>query len=383
ITYDAIGNPLTDGTWTYTWQQGKQLALMQKTENGVTTTVSFEYNEDGLRTKKTVTVGQAETVTEYVLHGKNVVHLTRGTDELHFYYDAQGKPAVVVCNSVAYGYLYNLQGDVLALVDGTGSKVVEYRYDAWGKPISKTGTLASTLGTLQPFRYRGYVWDEETEDYYLRSRYYRPEWCRFVNADSVIEENTYTYCSNNAINAFDPDGYSEAYADLLRIGGAALLIVITVGTMMRPALVNTSISIGNITTKPNSLIIDAVTSATTVDAKDSSLNNYSVYWFQSEHMDLPYVGITMRPKTREREHQRRKNDPNIHLSIIATGLSKDKARVAETAIIAAYTKKGLENRIYSIAPWRFRKGRFRSEINDVWYSLQEAFRDLWEIENDR
>ena len=108
ITYDAIGNPLTDGTWTYTWQQGKQLALMQKTENGVTTTVSFEYNEDGLRTKKTVTVGQAETVTEYVLHGKNVVHLTRGTDELHFFYDAQGKPAVVIFNGTTYGYLYNL-----------------------------------------------------------------------------------------------------------------------------------------------------------------------------------------------------------------------------------------------------------------------------------
>ena len=72
---------------------------------------------------------------------------------------------------LAYGYLYNLQGDIVALVDRTGTKVVEYIYDAWGKATSKTGTLAGTLGAVQPFRYRGYVWDEKTGDYYLRSRY--------------------------------------------------------------------------------------------------------------------------------------------------------------------------------------------------------------------
>ena len=119
-------------------------------------------------------------VTEYTLHGKNVVHLTQSTDNvvtdtLHFYYDAQGKPAIVIYDGTAYGYLYNLQGDVVALVDGTGTKVVEYTYDAWGKPTGKMGTMASTLGTVQPFRYRGYVFDEETGNYYLRSRYYRPE----------------------------------------------------------------------------------------------------------------------------------------------------------------------------------------------------------------
>ena len=74
---------------------------------------------------------------------------------MHFFYDAQNKPAVVLFNGAAYAYLYNLQGDVIALVDANGSKVVEYKYDAWGRPLSKAGTLATTLGTLQPFRYRG------------------------------------------------------------------------------------------------------------------------------------------------------------------------------------------------------------------------------------
>lgn len=61
--------------------------------------------------------------------------------------------------------------------------MVSYTYDAWGKMISKTGTLATTLGMLQPFRYRGYIFDEETGLYYLRSRYYNPNLCRFINAD--------------------------------------------------------------------------------------------------------------------------------------------------------------------------------------------------------
>ncbi len=160
-------------------------------------TVSFEYNEDGLRTKKTST---STGITEYTLHGKNIVHMTQGGHELHFYYDAQGKPSVVIYDGTAYGYLYNLQGDVVALVDGTETKVVEYTYDAWGKPTGKAGTMASTLGTAQPFRYRGYVYDEETGDYYLRRRYYRPEWCRFLSADELIKGNLYCYCDSNPVN---------------------------------------------------------------------------------------------------------------------------------------------------------------------------------------
>lgn len=211
IMYDEVGNPTNDGTWTYTWQHGKQLQRMQKTEAGVTTTVQFEYNEDGLRTKKTVTVGNDTVVTEYVLHGKNIVHMTRGNDNLHFLYDAQGKPAEVIFNGTAYRYLYNLQGDVVALVNGSGTSVVEYGYDAWGKPSSKTGSLASTLGTVQPFRYRGYVFDEETEDYYLRSRYYWPRWSRFINSDTLVNSDLYRYCNNSPVVRIDFCGFDSSH----------------------------------------------------------------------------------------------------------------------------------------------------------------------------
>ena len=202
ITYDAIGTPLSDGTWSYTWQNGRQLQKMQKQGE----TVEFVYNENGLRVQKTAT---STGVTKYTLHGKNVVHMTSGTDELHFFYDAQNRPAVVVYNGVPYAYVKNLQGDVIAILDAAGNVVVSYAYDAWGAPIGKSGALAETLGSVQPFRYRGYVFDEETGLYYLRSRYYNPQWGRFVNADSIITSNLFAYCHNEPVQFVDFNGMLE------------------------------------------------------------------------------------------------------------------------------------------------------------------------------
>ena len=202
IRYDAIGNPLNDGTWTYTWQNGRQLQKMQKA--GVT--AEFVYNADGLRVQKTVN----GVATKYTLHAKNVVHMTSGTDELHFFYDAQNRPAVVVYNGTAYAYVKSLQGDVVAILDENGNAVVSYGYDAWGAPLWCTGELAETLGKVQPFRYRGYVFDEETGLYYLRSRYYNPRWGRFVNADgAIIQKNLFAYCSNGPIVGYDPSGFER------------------------------------------------------------------------------------------------------------------------------------------------------------------------------
>ena len=107
-------------------------------------------------------------------------------------------------NGTYYYCLRNGQGDIVKLIDGSKTTVVEYAYDSWGKPLSCTGTLATTLGALNPFRYRGYVYDEETEWYYLKSRYYDPETCRFISSDvylttgqGVLGHNCYVYCLDN------------------------------------------------------------------------------------------------------------------------------------------------------------------------------------------
>ena len=223
IRYDAIGNPLSDGTWTYTWQNGRQLQKMQKA--GVT--AEFVYNADGLRVQKTVN----GVVTKYTLHGKNIVHMISGADELHIFYDAQNRPAVVVYNGTAYAYVKSLQGDIVAILDENGNTVVSYGYDAWGAPLWCTGELAETLGKVQPFRYRGYVFDWETGLYYLRSRYYNPRWGRFVNADECFDNgagllaaNLFAYCANSAVAFKDTNGRGLVLACVIAFGviGAVL-----------------------------------------------------------------------------------------------------------------------------------------------------------------
>lgn len=232
ITYDAIGNPLTYDGWTLVWQAGRQLVSMVKTG----TSTAYEYNADGLRVRKTVN----GTATDYTLYGKRIAHLKQGSNNLHFFYDAQGRPSVLDYNGTKYGYVHSLQGDVLALVDATGTAVVEYRYDAWGAPLSTTGTMATTLGALNPFRYRGYVFDAETGLYYLRSRYYHPVWDRFVNADALIGEcgrlfdhNLYSYCVNTPITKMDEHG--NKWTDVIhsRLTTALKRFITTAGALLQ------------------------------------------------------------------------------------------------------------------------------------------------------
>ena len=205
ITYDAIGNPLNDGTWTYTWRNGRELASMS---NG-TTTWNYTYDANGMRTSRT---NGAKTYN-YVYNGSQLTQMTVGNDTLYFVYDATGAPAILVWNGVAYYYITSLQGDVIRILDEDGEIVVSYEYDAWGNVIQVGGPMANTLGALNPLRYRGYVYDEETELYYLQSRYYNPEIGRFVNADALVStgqgllgNNMFAYCLNNPVNRIDVTG---------------------------------------------------------------------------------------------------------------------------------------------------------------------------------
>ena len=134
-------------------------------------------------------------------------------ETLSFSYDASGLPMSVVYNGTAYFYTVNLQGDVIAIVDAAGNAVVSYAYDAWGNILSVTGTMADTLGESNPLRYRGYVYDNETELYYLQSRYYDPKIGRFINADpfsstgqGILGNNMFTYCLNNPVIFTDRSG---------------------------------------------------------------------------------------------------------------------------------------------------------------------------------
>lgn len=102
---------------------------------------------------------------------------------LYIYYDGS-RPDMVEYSGTLYRYVHSLQGDILGMQNSAGEFVVEYRYDARGRQTAKSGSPASTLN---PFRYRGYVYDEETGLHYLRLRYYTPpNWGRFISPDSVL-----------------------------------------------------------------------------------------------------------------------------------------------------------------------------------------------------
>ena len=124
-----------------------------------------------------------------------------GTSKLWYYYDGNG-----VCgaeyNGIAYFFQKNMQGDATRIFDRNGSLVAQYVYDAWGnhKVLDMSGaenTVETFIGNVNPIRYRGYYYDEESGLYYLQSRYYDPEVGRFINADEVdyIEPETLMGCN--------------------------------------------------------------------------------------------------------------------------------------------------------------------------------------------
>ena len=95
--------------------------------------------------------------------------------------------------------------------------MVKYTYDAWGDHgIEVLDSTCETLANLNPFRYRGYYYDTETELYFLKTRYYDPEIGRFMTIDSIAYLNSnsinglnlYAYCGNNPVMGIDPNGTS-------------------------------------------------------------------------------------------------------------------------------------------------------------------------------
>ena len=179
ITYDGIGNILTYDGWTFNWEHGRELASMS---NG-TTTWTYTYDANGMRTSRT----NGTTTYNYIYNGSQLVQMTVGNNTLHFTYDASGAPVVVDWNGTLYYYVTSFQGDVQVIMNLAGEVVVQYVYDAWGNIVATDGELATTLGELNPLRYRGYVYDQDTGLYYLQSGYYSISWSKGINGWKICQ----------------------------------------------------------------------------------------------------------------------------------------------------------------------------------------------------
>lgn len=233
ISYNSYGFPTTGvGSSGYSFTDGGRLTGYTVNSE----TVQCEYNSEGIRTKKTLTgADSAYTLTtDYILDGAAIVGEKRELTgimsyswTLYYMYDDNGEVigfTYKAGNNPAEEYYYgkNLQGDVVAIYDRFGVKQVGYTYDAWGNIASATGALASTVGTVNPFRYRSYYYDTDSGMYYLNARYYNPALCRFISPDSILgangdlhSYNLYAYCSNNPVMFADPSGYVYVLYDPL------------------------------------------------------------------------------------------------------------------------------------------------------------------------
>ena len=156
MTYDGMGNLISFDGVTYTWTRGRKLASVTKADG---TVITYEYDRFGRRTGKSG--GNAGASFTYV--GDRLFSSFTSGGWMYFSYDSVGNPVAVMYNNAEYYYVKNIQGDIIGLVDGSGAWVVEYSYDAWGRVLSVTGTLAATLGQENSFRYRGYFYDAGTE----------------------------------------------------------------------------------------------------------------------------------------------------------------------------------------------------------------------------
>ena len=241
-----MGNPLSYKGRTLTWQ-GRRL-ISYGIENKKAT---YTYDFNNVRTSKTATDGTTSITSKYIYDGNNLIaeqRSVKGPDKdksvwIYYIYGVDGIAGFKFEDKV-YLYRKNVQGDITHIYeqckDGSLNLVTRYNYDAYGNTDISFDT--DKIGLLNPFRYRGYYFDIETKLYYLISRYYDPETCRFISADGIeyLDPETlgglnlYAYCCNNPVMAIDPEGTKLKWWQklLIGLGGIVIIAALAVATIV-------------------------------------------------------------------------------------------------------------------------------------------------------
>ena len=221
ITYDSNNplNPISYNGNTYEYE-GRRLIKFNN--------VKYTYDLEGKRIKK----DNNGNITNYYYSGDRLITEINNSYRLDYIYDENSQLIGFIHDSNKYLYIRDVLQNILGIVDINGNVVVKYDCDAFGKINNITGSKADSLGRYNPFRYKGYYYDEESKMYYCKSRYYVPEWGRWLNADSpsflettsVTKLNLFTYCGNNPIMNVDYNGNLGMFAVWL-IGVAVSTVI--------------------------------------------------------------------------------------------------------------------------------------------------------------
>ena len=170
------------------------------------TVTAFAYNGEGRRVEKTVGGALTRYLNEY---DKAVLEVDSSNQQTARNVFGNSLLARKV-GTVVYFYMYNGHADVTALITSAGTISSTYYYDAFGNILEQTGAISN------PFRYAGYMFDDDTGNYFLNARYYDPKIARFLSEDTYrgditdpLSLNIYTYCHNNPIVYWDYTGNWE------------------------------------------------------------------------------------------------------------------------------------------------------------------------------
>ena len=330
--------------------------------------------------------------------GSTLVSEYYGGKTLEFFYDESGAPYGFSYKSSStaapamYYYVTNLQGDVTNVLDASGNTVASYTYNAWGKVLTATGSMAS----INPIRYRGYYFDTDTGLYYLKSRYYDPQIARFVNADAAIGQignvqstNMFTYCFNNPVNMSDSAGNWPKLSTIFTVVAvAAVAVAVTVATCgaAAPALVVAGGSIiGGISTgavATGALIVAGISTVAAVTStvveksvEKTTKRNNSVYVLKDDTGTVQYVGRTNDVDRRRAAHNANPARAGLEMEVIASGLNLPESRALEQAGMAYYHTKNtankMNNQINSVSPkyWGAFKELALGTLNYGWNQM--------------
>ena len=254
ISYDSSNplNPTKYGSKWFTFE-GRRLTRLTLTSRYY----DYKYNDQGLRIQKKDYRG---ITWDYTYDGDKLIYESSPYGKLNFLYDENNMLyGFIKDNTEKYLYIRDNLQNIIAITTLSGEIVVKYANDARGKLLSTTGSLASTIGALNPFKYKGYYYDQESGMYYCKSRYYVPDWCRWLNADNfnylefdnLNNCNAFAYCENDPVLGYDPNGtwsWTKFWKGVGRIatGVGAIVagaMVIASGVALVPMLIVATITI--------------------------------------------------------------------------------------------------------------------------------------------
>lgn len=235
--------------------EGRRLVGIDIANTSGTQQYKYVYDDQGLRIKKTLVGGNT---INYAYNGTKLVSEIAPSYRLDFLYDENGQLyGFIKDGTTKYFYVRDFLQNILGIVDTTGNYVVKYSYTAYGECSVTYDTIG--LASLNPFRYKGYYFDTESGMYYCHTRFYVPEWCRWLNADSPsylkadshFGMNMFAYCCNDPINLLDEDGCISKFWKRFLVIVAAIVVVAAVvavtvasGGLAGPVLAGAAIGFG-------------------------------------------------------------------------------------------------------------------------------------------